>query len=95
MMITGGVNWSNAVEDNVDPDNPFSPLIVPATTTKGSGLVLAGLLVSAESIPLFIASGKNWRRAVSVSLNYQEVRQVQSLAFVTKSLPSLTLKSNL
>jgi len=95
MMITGGIIWSNAVEDNVDPDNPLSPLLAPATTTKGTGLVFAGLLVSAGSIPLFIASGKNWRRAASVSLNYQKVQQVQNSAFVSRSLPSLTLKFSL
>jgi len=95
MMITGSVIWSNAVEDNVDPDNPLSPLLAPATTTKGTGLVLAGLLVSAGSIPLFIASGKNRRKAAALSFDFQKVHQVQNSAFVNKSLPSLTLKFNL
>jgi len=95
MMITGGVIWSNAVEENVDPDNPFSPLIAPATTTKGTGLIFAGLLVSAGSIPLFIASGKNRRRAASLSLGNMKTQQIKNSSMVYRPIPAVSLKISL
>jgi hypothetical protein len=61
----------------------------------GAVLIGTGVAVMAGSIPLFIASGKNKRKAAALSLDFQKVRQVQNFAFVSKSLPSLTLKFNL
>ena len=95
MVIIAGVIWTDAVEENVDPNNPFSPLIAPATTTKGTGLMVAGLLVTAGSIPLFIASGKNRRKAASLSFINMRTPQIKNSSMVYKPIPSVSLKINL
>ena len=66
-----------------------------STSSAGGVLFFTGLAGVAGSIPLFIASGRNRRKAASISINYQKVSQFQNSAFVNKSLPSLTLKFNL
>ena len=72
---------------------------LPAEEFENDGIKAAfgitGLLSMIGSVPFFIASGKNKRKAASISLNYQRVRQIQNSDLVNKSLPSLTLKFNL
>ena len=63
--------------------------------STGAVLMVVGLAAMAGSIPLFIASGKNKRKAASISLTYQRVRQLHNSGFVSKSFPSLTLTFNL
>ena len=95
MMITGGVIWSNAVEENTDPNDPWGPILAPVTTTKGTGLIFAGLLVSVGSIPLFIASGKNRRRAASLSFDSMMTPQIRNSSLVYIPMPAVSIKINL
>ena len=54
-----------------------------------------GALAMLGSIPFFIASGKNKRRAISVSLMNEPVLQPIKNGFVYHPLPSLDLKISL
>jgi hypothetical protein len=47
------------------------------------------------SIPLFIASGRNKRKAMSMSFNFQRLPQLQNGAVVSQKIPSLSLKISL
>ena len=81
-LFLGGVGVANLVEENES-----API--------GTAMAYIGLGAIGGSTPLLIASGKNWRKAVSTSLKFQRVRQFQNLAFVNKPLPSLTVKFTL
>lgn len=61
---------------------------------KGA-LVLAGGLSMLGSIPFFIASGKNKRRAMNVSFKNDPVPQIQKSSFVYRYIPSFSLKISL
>lgn len=96
MMITGSIIWSNAVEETITND-PIGIFYAPYTTTKGTGLTAAGLLVSAGSIPLFIASGKNKRKAMNASAFFkmETIPVIQRPAFVPNTYPAVSLKIGL
>lgn len=94
MIITGGIIWGNEVNKTIEND-PWSVFYAPYTTTKGAGLTVAGLVFTAGSIPLFIVSAKNKRKAMSVSLKNEMMPQLQSSRFVQRNIPSLTLKISL
>ena len=59
------------------------------------GLIVAGGVSMLGSIPLFIASGKNKRKAMSMSFKMQPVPQLQKNSLVNRQAPSLSLKINL
>ena len=63
----------------------------------GTGVVLGGIgaLSMLGSIPLFIASGKNKRKAMSMSFKNEMVPQLQKSSFVNQLVPSLSLKISL
>ena len=63
----------------------------------GTGIVIAGVgaLSMLGSIPLFIASGKNKRKAMSMSFKNEMVPQLQKSSFVNRLVPSLSLKIGL
>lgn len=50
-----------------------------------------GLVIAAASIPLFIASSKNEKKAMSISFKNQMVPQFQGAGLVYRPLPSLNL----
>jgi phosphate/sulfate permease len=58
-------------------------------------LFWTGLATATGSIPLFIASGKNKRKGMSLSFKNETVPQLLRQSFVYKSVPSLSLKINL
>ena len=55
-------------------------------------LPAVGLVSSLCSIPFFIISGTNKRRAASISLGNQQLFLPQNNTFVLKTQPALTLK---
>ncbi len=63
----------------------------------GTGVVLGGIgaLSMLGSIPLFIASGKNKRKAMSMSFKNEMIPQLQTGSFVYRSVPSFSLKISL
>lgn len=59
------------------------------------GLELTGIISMLGSIPLFIASSKNKKKAMSVSFKNNPSQQIQRGSFVNRSVPSLTFKIHL
>ena len=60
-------------------------------------LLVVGSVLTLGSIPLFIASAKNKRKAMNASAYFkmEEAQQLQGSSFTTKPVPSLTLKISL
>ena len=67
------------------------------TTVGGEALYVLGGLAALSSIPLFIASAKNKRKAMEVStfIKIENTRVFQQASFVSRSYPALSLKINL
>lgn len=85
-LVVGGNDIEGAVEDF------FSGT---ATRSGGSGEVIfyTGLVAMAGSIPLFIASSRNRKKAVAVlSIKFDNATLIRKVAYVNKTLPSLTLQ---
>jgi len=57
-------------------------------------LMLGGPLIALGSIPFFISSGSNARKAATLSLNYQPILVPNQGSLVQNSQPSLSLKIN-
>lgn len=62
-----------------------------------TGGIIAGIgvLSAIGSIPLFIASGRNKRKGLSLSFKNETVPQIHKTAIVYQVIPSLTLKISL
>ena len=60
-----------------------------------TALGLTGVVSVLGSIPFFIASGKNKRRAMNLSFRNERAPQVERSSFVYRTVPSLNLKINL
>ncbi|RNI38855.1 hypothetical protein EFY79_04115 [Hanamia caeni] len=60
VAIAGAIIGTNAVK-NADPDEPFD--IFPRGSLTGGGMVLGGAAAMVTSVPFFIASGKNKKKA--------------------------------
>jgi hypothetical protein len=58
-------------------------------------LLISGTAAMITSISLFIASGKNKRKAMSLSFINESAPQLQKGSFVYKTIPSLKLKISL
>lgn len=58
-------------------------------------LFVIGGITTLSSIPLFIASGRNKRKGMSLSFKNETAPQIQKNSFVYRSFPSLTLKISL
>lgn len=74
----GGVLWatSDIFSKNAGPDI----------------LIFTGAAAMVGSIPLFIASGRNKRKAMSLSFNIQQVIQPMQYGFANHNIPSLSLR---
>ncbi len=91
-MTTIGIIIPNTQTN--DPNDPFG--VDPFSGNEGAAIVAAAGLVSAlGSIPFFISSAKNARKAAMISFNNQKVLFPQQNTFVLKTRPSLTLKLEL
>ena len=78
-----GTEIFSSIEGNNKPINRFGILI------------FGGCIVSLSSIPFFISSGKNKRKAMSLSLKMEQVPQLQIASLVNKPNPSVILKIRL
>ena len=61
----------------------------------GGIIAAVGVLSAIGSIPLFIASGKNKRKAASLSFKNEMTPQLLKNSFVSRVVPSLSLKIEL
>jgi len=98
MAVTGMVIYGNAL-DKAAEDDPLMTALTLGTNANPTGAIIAtvGSLAAIGSIPFFIASGKNKRRALSASANVQmnKMQILQGAAFVTRSYPALSVKITL
>jgi uncharacterized membrane protein len=62
---------------------------------NGAVLFIAGTACMIGSIPLFIASGRNRKLAMSMSFRYQHTDYWQKTLLAKKNIPALSLKINL
>lgn len=94
VLLGGGVTMTTAgyllliKQANDDPLNTF-------VGAKGQGYVMlmtAGAATTLGSIPFFISSAKNARKAATISFNNQNMLFPQQNSFVLKTQPTLTLK---
>jgi len=58
-------------------------------------LLITGAASMLGSIPLFIAAGKNKRKALSLSFKNEKMRPLNKTSFVYRDIPSLNLKLEL
>jgi hypothetical protein len=58
-------------------------------------LAITGILSMLGSVPVYIASGKNKRRAMAISFKNERTVQMQKGAFVHQPVPSITIKLSL
>ena len=74
-----------------------SDYLLDANTTGSAVLFFTGIIAAGASIPLFIASARNRRKAVSASLDFHMERpRVMQCTFVAHtSFPALSVKINL
>ena len=68
---------------------------VSNTFAAGAVLAVIGGVAMIGSIPLFIASGRSKRKAMSISFKNELAPQLQGSSFVYRTVPSLSLKINL
>lgn len=90
LAITGAAIPSK-VTDYGNPLNPYDDKY----SNNWSYLIGVGGLAMLCSIPFFIASGKNKRKAMNLSFKNELAPQVMESGFVYRSIPTLNLKINL
>ena len=95
MTVIGSVVYSNAYNRNWEED-PWGTALTMGMNTDPTGAIIAtaGVLVAAGSIPLFIASGKNKKNALSIStaLKMENMPAVQRASVFNRSYPAVSIK---
>jgi hypothetical protein len=86
VISIASLNWGDIV-NSIEGDNS-------SINTKEAFLLIGGVAVL-SSIPLFIASGKNKRKGMSLSFKNETAPQIQKNSFVYRAIPSLTIKMSL
>jgi len=90
MTITGAAIYNHAYNKAAEED-PFGTVLSFGTNVNSGGAVLAtvGLLSTVTSIPFFIASGKNKRKASSVSSSFkmENAQLIHGARLVKRSYP--------
>ena len=72
-----------------------SSFFFDANVTGSAILFVGGIVAAAASIPFFISSAKNKRRAMSLSFKAEKSLILTSRGFGNTSFPALSLKVNL
>ncbi len=97
-MFGGGVAMTTVgivIKNKQSNDDPFNSLNNLDKIGKSVVLIGVGIGTALGSIPFFISSAKNARKAATISFNNQRVLFPQQNIFVLKSQPTLTLKIQL
>lgn len=99
LLVAGGVALVTvgAVIDPGDPEFNILCLCYTGSNDDTKGLIIAsGIGALGGSIPLFLASARNKRKAISMSVNVQKVPQLlQDGKLKSRSFPSLSLNIGL
>lgn len=81
MAVTGAIIFEQS--DFLSEDDPETDL--------GGVLFAVGLVADLASIPFFISSGKNARKAATISFKNQKVLFLPQHVFIKKNQPAITL----
>jgi uncharacterized membrane protein len=92
LATIGIITWGTGFSDAFSFDNPNSGA---SEMNTGNVLLASGGVLMLGSIPFFIASGSNKRKAMSISFKKEAMQQLQKSGFVNRSFPSLSLKISL
>ena len=82
----------------VDVTEEFVGIFAPEVNDGGDSggvIALAGLVAVGCSVPLFFASDKNRKKAMSLSIKMQHLPKPQHNSLTKSSIPSLSLKIGL
>jgi hypothetical protein len=85
MAVIGAIIFSQS--DFLSSDDPG--------TDAGGFLFVGGIVADLASIPFFIGSAKNARKAATISFNNQKIVFPQHNGFAARTLPSITLRIGL
>lgn len=66
-----------------------------STTDMGGFMLLGGIVCDLASIPFFISSGSNNRKAAEIALGAQQIYLPQNITVVMKYAPAVTIKIGL
>jgi hypothetical protein len=77
------------------PGNILTGSPVVEEDNYSTELIIGGGIAIISSIPLFIASTKNRKKAMSMSFKNQRIPQLQNSGFVYRPVPSINLKIDL
>jgi len=96
LIITGTILSANEVEKDYqnDPNNPFAPL-TEADFDGPEWVFTTGIFAGLGSIPLFIASSRNRRKAMSLSLKNEQFQSLKNSSLVYRPMPAVSLKVKL
>ena len=98
MAITGTIIYDRAYNKAAEED-PFGTVLSAGTNVNPTGAVIAtfGTLAVIGSIPFFIASGKNKKKARSMSTGFkmENAPSIQRASLVNRSYPAVSIKVSL
>ena len=91
LFVVGGLVGAHGFFDlfTLQPDNANAKIELAGI------LALTGTAALLGSIPLFIASSKNKKKAATLSFKNEPVLQIHKSSFVYRCIPSLALKFDL
>ena len=68
---------------------------IGGNNSGNTAFLVTGLTAIGISVPLFIASSKNKKKAMSMSFKNQPLPQLQNYGFANRAIPSLNIKISL
>ena len=92
----GLIEWSSGFSTGFDFSHPDTKAGSSEMNT-GNALAITGGALALSSIPFFIASSKNKRRAMNATTSFkmETAPVIQHKSFVSRSYPALIVKINL
>lgn len=94
VLLSVGVVCTGIGSFRVNPDGPLGDPDEP-TNSNSTIFLVTGLTAIGTSIPLFIASSKNKKKAASLAFKYEPVPQLLKSSFVYRSIPAVNIKISL
>ncbi len=94
-VLLGGGFAVSVVGIGVASNHLWDELIYGAEDTKGVGATITGFALMAGSVPLFIASGRNRRKAFSISMKNEKVNFPYKNTPIQRAVPSLSVSMHL
>lgn len=90
ILMGGGILSTALGSGRTNPDN-----ISGGDNSRSTVFLVTGLTAIGVSIPLFIASSKNKKKAADISFRMDKTPQIQQGSFVFRSYPAISFRINL